>query len=257
MSIGQSQITQIRLPSGKLVSIVDWTDRPLFSTMDLLSGFTDVEIDAFTYIVSDQVASSQNITTRRVASERDTNISTPGGMASTEEMLIYNIKVEPNQFLADTGTPGDASLWTMGGAANQGSPIPESQNLSILGWFSLLRLEISQKIYAEAGLNYFQTGFGPYTASAVAGATPIAASAGKLLGSMGFPSAEAVRSFVIPHHIGGPETYRVTLTVPNGTFGADGNGVHFRTFATPAASATTTVLSLRLLLEGLYKRPVS
>jgi len=256
MSIGQSQITQIRLPSGKLVSIVDWTDRPLFSTIDLLSGFTDVDIDAFTFIVSDQVASSSNITTRRVASERDTNISTPGGMASTEEMLIYNIKIEPNQFLADSETPGDSTLWTMGGAANQGSPIPESQNLSILGWFALLRLEISQKIYAEAGMNYFQTGFGPYTASAVAGATPVTG-AGKLLGNMGFPSAEAVRSFVIPHHIGGQEKYRVTLTVPNGTFGADGNGVNFRTFATPAAANDQAVLSLRILLEGLYKRPVS
>jgi len=255
MSIGQSQITQIRLPSGKLVSIVDWTDRPLFSTIDLLSGFTDNEIDAFTYIVSDQVASSENITTRRVATERDTNISTPGGMASTEEILIYNIKVEPFAFKANNSTPGDSSLWTMG---SLGAPIPEPQNLAILSWFSLLRLEISQKIYAEAGLAYFSTGFGQYTPSIAAGAQANApATAGRALSGLGFPSAEAVRSFVIPHHIGGQEKYRVTLTVPDGTFGADGNGVHFRDFTTTAAASTTSVLSLRILLEGLYKRPVS
>jgi len=256
MSIGQSQITQIRLPSGKLVAIVDWTDRPLFSTIDLLSGFIDNEIDAFTYIVSDQVASSQNITTRRIASERDTNISTPGGMASTEEILIYNIKVEPNQFLANSGTPGDASLWSMRGVANAGSPQPEAQNLAILGWFSLLRLEISQKIYAEAGLNYFSTGFGPYTAASLQGATPVVGG-GKMLATLGFPSAEAVRSFVIPHHIGGQEKYRVTLTLPNTTFGADGNGVNFTSMAAPVVTAPQTVISLRILLEGLYKRPVS
>ena len=68
--LGQSQITQVRLPDGRNVAIVDWTDKPLFSTIDLLSGYTDQEIECFTYQVSDNVSSSSNITTRRVATDR-------------------------------------------------------------------------------------------------------------------------------------------------------------------------------------------
>ena len=158
--LGQSQITQVRLPDGRNVAIVDWTDKPLFSTIDLLSGYTDQEIECFTYNVSDNVSSSSNITTRRVATERDTNVATPGGMASTEEILIYNIKVEPFEFLA--AAPPNTADATLFSTAAPGLPVPQPQTLAILNQFTLLRLEISQKIYAEAGVAYFNTGFGPF-----------------------------------------------------------------------------------------------
>jgi hypothetical protein len=244
--LGQSQITQVRLPDGRNVAIVDWTDKPLFSTIDLLSGYTDQEIECFTYNVSDNVSSSSNISTRRIATERDTNVATPGGMASTEEILIYNIKVEPFEFLAAASpNTDDATLFS---TAAPGLPVPQPQTLAILNQFTLLRLEISQKIYAEAGVSYFNTGFGPFISgqrniAAAAAGSPIA------FANLGLPSAEAPRSFSIPHHIGGQEKYRVVLANPTGST---------VTFADSAgAAAARTALTVRILLEGLYKRPVS
>lgn len=252
--LGQSQITQVRLPDGRNVAIVDWTDKPLFSTIDLLSGYTDQEIEAFTYQVSDNVSSSSNITTRRVATERDTNVATPGGMASTEEILIYNIKVEPFELLAAETDPEPPGVPTVIPDATQfdvnapGLPVPQPQTLAGLNLQSLLRLEISQKIYAEAGVAYFNTGFGPFITGArnVAGAV---AGENLAFANLGLPSAEAPRSFSIPHHIGGQEKYRVVLANPTGLT------VNFRDSAGEVADRTA--LSLRILLEGLYKRPVS
>ena len=249
--LGQSQITQVRLPDGRNVAIVDWTDKPLFSTIDLLSGYTDQEIECFTYQVSDNVSSSSNITTRRVATERDTNVATPGGMASTEEILVYNIKVEPFEFQADEEEPDNATLFA---TDLPGLPVPQPQTLAILNQYSLLRLEISQKIYAEAGVAYFNTGFGPFIAGSRG--NPIGQTSGPTaFANYGLPSAEAPRSFSIPHHIGGQEKYRVVLVNPTG------ETVQFRA---PVFNddgivpfAPRTAVTLRVLLEGLYKRPVS
>jgi len=238
MELGQSQITQIRLPNGQTVAIVDWTDKPLFSTMDLFNAFTDQEIEAFTYVVSDNVSSSGNITTRRIATERDTNVVTAGGMASTEELLVYNIKVEAYQL---TGS-ADASAWA---TTAVGLPVPRPEPLANLARLCLLRLEISQKIYAEAGLGYFNTGFGVY----VSGARGVSGGSGAYA-NFGLPSAEAPRSFSIPHHIGGQEKFRVVLANPTG------GAVDFPT-PTAGAAGTTDAIQLRILLEGLYKRPVS
>lgn len=251
MNIGESQITEIRLPDGTVVALVDWVDRPMFSTIDLLSGFTDNIIPAFTYVVSDQVSSSQNITNPRMASERDTNISSPSTTASTEEMLVYNIKVEPYEWTStppNAGSGVDSTKWTM---ARTGAPNATPQNLAILDFFSLLRLVISQKTYFEAGLGYYNTGFGPFTS--VVNGTNAGAPVG--LATMGLPSAEAARSAVIPAHIGGAETYNIDFVVPNNQFGADGSGVNFTTLLLGTANADT-VVSLRILLEGLRKYTV-
>ena len=39
-----NQITKIRLPSGQEVALTDWSSRPIYSTADFLSGFTDEEV---------------------------------------------------------------------------------------------------------------------------------------------------------------------------------------------------------------------
>ena len=117
-----NQITKIRLPSGQEVALTDWSDRPLFSTVDFLSGFTDEELRAFTYSSSENVTQSGNFAAaaRRVATLRDTNVSQSSEMAATEEYLVYQIKVEMAQFTL---------------AANQltintaGDPIPNAPNL--------------------------------------------------------------------------------------------------------------------------------
>jgi len=244
--LGPPQITTIRLPNGTVISLVDWTDKPLFSTIDLLSGFADQEVEAFSYVVSDNVSSSSNVTTRRVATEGDTNVATPGGMAATEEMLVYNIKVEPFQLRAPLNTPFNATTWDF---EAEGLPVPEAQNLAILAASTLLRLEISQKIYAEAGFAYFNTGFGPFIST-----TGFNGGTRRTFATQGLPSAEAPRSFSIPHHIGGHEKYRVVLVNPTGA------PVQFRLpdglVPTPGQQPQIA-MRVRILLEGLYKRPVS
>ena len=94
MTTGMNTITTMRLPDGQEVAFVDWSDRPLYSTADILSGATDERIPLFNYIVGDSVTGTQNFTAKRTASDRDTNIATPSAMASTEEMLVYAIKPE-------------------------------------------------------------------------------------------------------------------------------------------------------------------
>jgi hypothetical protein len=258
MNIGESQITEIRLPDGSIVQLVDWVDRPMFSTIDLLSGFTDNIIPAFTYVVSDNVSGSQNITNPRVASERDTNIASPSTTASTEEMLVYNIKIEPYEW---TSTPAaqspsagvDSTHWTM---ARGGAPNVQPQNLAILNFFTLIRLYISQKVYYEAGTGYFNQGFGPFS-SFLTGSAAVAPIG---MATPGLPSAEAARAVVIPAHIGGAETYNIDFVTPNNQFGADPAGVNFRNLVTAAgvqaAVNPDTVISLRILLEGLRKYTV-
>jgi len=239
-----AQITQIRLPNGRVIALVDWSDMPLFSTVDLAPGFTDQTIQAFNYIVSDQVSSSQNVTVRRTATDRDTNASSPGTLAATEEMLVYNVKVEPYLFISEGA---DATTATpLGGV---GFPLMEANLLSYFHSRLLLQLEVSQKLYANASLGYFNQGFGAFPSGIVAGAVPVAGSPGRSFGLQGFPSADSPRSFTIPVHIGGQENYRLNLV--NST----GDAVEFFNLAGVATS--DRIVSLRFYLEGLYKRPVS
>lgn len=241
-----AQITQIRLPNGRVIALVDWSDMPLFSTVDLLNGFTDQTIQAFNYIVSDQVSSSQNISVRRTATDKDTNISSPGTLAATEEMLVYNIKVEPYQYIvsgSDATTVGAASS-----IAGVGGNIMEGALLSFLQSRLLLQLEVSQKLYANAGLGYYNQGFGAFT-TAIAGT--VAAGVQRSLSNQGVPTADAPRSFTIPVHIGGQENYRLNLV------NSLGSAVPFISLAGTPAATGTSLVSLRFYLEGLYKRPVS
>lgn len=244
--MGLNTITKMRLPNGMEVALVDWTDKPLFSTVDLETGFTTQEINLFQYVVGDPVASaSPAAATRRTATERDTNISTPGAMASTEEMLVYSIKVEYHELqLASTG------VFTGATPTGIGQPMPQVQRLAELNRLLLLRLIISQKEYVNAPLGQFMTGYGPHGSAAVS--TDIDNANLAVLGNQGQPQQNAVRSFVIPHHIGGQEKYRVSLVNPGG--GAVNFGL---TMADATAVTALTVMRATVLLDGLYKRPVS
>ena len=241
-----NQITKIRLPSGTEVALVDWTDKPLFSTGDFMSSFTQQETPLFGYVVGDQVpAAGTSITTFRTATETDTNVQTPGAMASTEEMLVYAIKVE--YFNMDCT---DAANMTTALASINGQPVPGIVQLQQLARYCTMRLYISQKIYAEAGLGYFNTGFGPTASTTLQTAN----ATGRAYATMGTPGAHAVRSYVVPHHIGGQEKYRVSIC--NFSGGAVPWAI---TEVSPSESADdeSQQMRLRVYLEGLRKRPVS
>jgi len=253
-------ITQVRLINGQVIDLVDWTDLPLFSSADMQTGFTTQEISLFQYVEGDQVPGfGPGPTTSRTATENDTNIATPGSMASTEEMLVYAIKpefylyktLELNNFNTRSYTENPSIPDTVS------LPMMHAIGLEILNQQLKLQLIISQKEFTDAGIGYFNKGFGVQSFSL----TGQAGSGGTGPGNNGLPSQEAVRSFVIPHHIGSQEKYRVNLV--NASTIEDGQvqfGQIMSQDADPAGSNTILpdlMTTTRINLEGLYKRPTA
>jgi hypothetical protein len=242
-------IVTIKQANGQEIALVDWTDKPLFSSVDLQNGFTQQEIVLFNYTSGDVVPGYAPVPpNNRTATDNDTNLAQPGTMASTEEMLIYAIKPEIYFYLL-TET-GDFTTRTYNPDINApGLPIPTAQGLAVLFQQIILELEISQSKKAQSPLGYFNPGFGVMKTQG----SGSAASA-----SAGLPSQNAVRSFVIPSHIGSEEKYKVTLRnsgeINNGavSFGIFETTTEAGTVINPLACAT-----IRVLLDGLYKRPVS
>lgn len=236
-------IAQWRLPDGSVLRLEDWVDKPVYSTCDLETGFNDRTITLFTYTVGQQVASSANFTTRRIATERDTNVQVGGSNASTEEILVFAIRNEVYFFALETEHDATSGSLTAG---LPGAPIPLMCNLSMLNRGLTLRLMVSQKAYIEEGFGYFNTGFGPFGPAIGDGSIT------RTYGNPGLPSDEAVRYYRLPTHIGGTEKYRVELKNYQGeTFtnlGEDGNAGEF------GASSEHRVI---VHLEGARKRPTA
>ncbi len=230
-------ITTMQLPDGKNVAFVDWTDRPLFSTADVLNGATDERIPLFNYVVGDPVSGTQNLVTKRTASERDTNISTPGAMASTEEFMLFAMKPE---FFAYTCTGANANALT---TTQPYDPIPQSWRLAALAQALLLEIRVSQKTMQQAPLAYFNAGFGVFQANLTSG-------------NPGLPSQEAVRALSVPVHIGGQEKYEVALVNASGLALAIGDASNDAINNDVPADANR-LFQVRVMLDGLYKRPVA
>lgn len=242
-----NQITTLRLPDGREVAFVDWSDMPLYSTLELLGNFVDNEITCFTYTIGDPVPATLNAIVQRTATERDTNVVTPGSMASTEELLVYAIK--PEYMLLRTTDQGDTDLTT---ATVLGStmalPVPQTMSLGEALRRLVLQLEVSQKIEHQAPLSYYNTGFGGTAHWGVNDDTDATPNR-RGYATAGSPRESAVRSLAIPVHIGGQENYRVRLVNPTGLI------VNFRQDTN--AIDDQLVYRIRVLLDGLYKRPVS
>ena len=238
-------ITEFRMPDGSVMRLVDWVDKPVFSVVELFNGFQDNKIDAFTYNISDDVPATDNITTQRVATEADTNVNVGGANASTEEILVYAIKPEWFELqLADAST--DATTATVRSA---GQPQPRTSVLAVLNDALVLRLKITQKAYTDAGIGYYNPGFGALpSANLVFGAAAVSP---RSYATAGLPSQEAVRSFVVPHHIGGTEKYHVSL------HRFRPGAVSFFDEATAPAALTTVLMRCRIYLDGMIKRPTA
>lgn len=241
-----NQITTMRLPDGAEVAFVDWSDTPLWSSADFLGGSADTELDLFQYVSGEPVPHTTNITVGRTSSDADTNLATPGSMASTEEMLVYAIKPDIQEWTLTDEPLSDANS-RQALAPNQ--PQPSRKRLAMAHAQLLLTLEVSQKFSHRASLGYYNPGFGafgPAIYSGAAFAQPVTAA------TPGMPTQEAVRSLVIPIHIGGQEKYRVRIE--NTTGAALLIGLNE---ASPAVDVAGIMFTMRIFLDGLYKRPVS
>lgn len=238
-------IAQFRLPDGSTIRLEDWVDKPVWSSADLETGFNDRTISLFTYTVGEEVSSSGNLTTRRVATERETNVQVGGTNSSTEEILVFAIRAEVYFFLLST--LHDATSYVLTG---MGSPIPMMPVLATLDEALTLRLMVSQKCYAEEGFGYFNAGFGPSGFGIIDDGSTFDSI--RTYGNMGVPGDNAVRYYRMPHHIGGTEKYRVELK------NYRGSTITFRDdTGTAVTGAASCVVRTYVHLEGARKRPTA
>jgi hypothetical protein len=236
-----NQITRVRLPDGTDVAIVDWSWRPLYSTLDILAGATDQQMYMFNYAQGDNVSASSNITAAqlRTATDTDCNNSQAGEMDAVEEYLVYAMAVEAYQFSFES------AAYNIDGP---GLPMIRAGNLALLHAKTILELEVSQKDYFKASVGWFAAGFG---VNAVGVGTP-AANAIVTYATNGTPNRNAIDRAPVPVHIGGTEKYRVILH--NKGQGIGSNALDFRS-DTAGASDTDALVRLRCNFVGLHKRP--
>jgi hypothetical protein len=235
-----NQLTKIRLADGREVLIVDWTWRPLYSTVDTLTGWTDMELRAFTYSVGDPITVSANMTVRETATLMHTNIKTPAEMDSQEEMLVYAIQIEMYAMAEDTAASEIQADLSIGGVL--AAPTPLFPNfISILHQQCIGELEISQKEYQQGSLGRFPAGFGIFGNLSTGSDITV----GQFTNSS--PSYEALDMFPVPVHIGSTEKYAFIVHNPMG------RAVTYRDGA--GAEVATAVMRLRINLHGLHKRP--
>lgn len=242
-----NQITKFRLPDGTEIALVDWTDKPLWSSLEVLHGSTQQDMPLFQYTVGDAVPTfAPGAATPRTSDETDTNLSTPGAMASTEEFLVFALRPEVFRLqVASLVEPVDFNALLPLAA---GEPNPTPAMLGAMHLQCTLQLEISEKIYSQAGFGYYNFGGGVY------GFTADATTVG--VGQKGFPSHEAVQAFSIPQHIGGQEKYRVTLRNPPGAALQIGVGGVCEEGGCDTEQ-TARFARVRVYMDGLYKRPTS
>lgn len=238
-----NQITQLRLPDGRQVAFVDWQDTPLHSTIDLVNNFTDPQLECFTYTTGDLVPATANAAARRQATPEDTNVEVPGRMSSTAGLLVYSIRVSYFQFNLTALDPTTRVV----GVFPQ--PLPSVTNLMILQNALTLSFFVDHKPKQRAPIGYFNPGFGVYSSFGkhVNGAGGVTS-----VGAAGIPSTGAVRRNQIPVHVGGQSTFRVEVANPDAT----AVPLVLAEDASPA-NAATLMMTVRILLDGLYKRPVS
>jgi hypothetical protein len=231
-----NQITKIQLQDGTTIAFTDWTDRFIYSTADLLSGFSDQRISLFSYSTGEVVAHSKNITTgTRTATKNDTNLSNAAEMDSTEEALVYSLQTEIYQMVGTaTGLTSQTS--------RPGMPMPNAGTVALLHARLIMALRISQKNFPEASIGAFNAGFGPVVSSTLTTAT---------LATNGQAGHDHRWDTSVPLHIGGSEKFSVDLineaTIPSGAI----------TFPTDTgADDDASWVQVRCNLRCLHKRPM-
>jgi len=235
-----NQIAHITLANGETVAFTDWTDRVLYSTADLLSGFSDQKIALFGYSDGEDVAHSKNITTTRSATQQETNISNASEMDATQEFLCYSIQNEVYQTIGSAA--GMSTSSNVSYIARAGAPMPRASVLALMHMRLVFALRVSQKDFPVAGYGWFVAGFGPVVQSTLTNTT---------LAVNGQPGHHARFDQSVPIHIGGTEKYGAELrnlgTAPSGTV----------TFTDDAGAADLTAYIIaRTNLRGLHKRPM-
>lgn len=242
------QIVTMRLNDGQTVEFADWSDKPLYSSLQILNGATQQEMAAFTYVQGDPVPGfappAAATVNQRTANERDTNMAVPSAMSSEEEFLVFAIR--PEVFAEHVASASDVDFANPAAVVTNtttpgGDVVPPLGMLAVLALRTILYLEISEKRFPQAGFGYFNFG---------AGALSTGSNAGQAA-TQGVPSQEAVRTLTVPSHIGGTEKFRVVLFNPDGVALEMGYNVDGPDDGVPDVLRFATI---RFYLDGLYRR---
>ena len=244
-----AQLTQVKLPDGRTVNLADFNHVPIWSTGDFLTGFDDERLELFTYVAGDPVASTTNISAKRVATDSDTNVAINNGMASTEDMFVYSIQVEYIELGTANGEGDDITDATTAIPRQDTNPIPLVQRLAIFQYSMKFELEVSQKVKFESPLAMLSTGFGPV--GSPSSMPTIAATPTNAIGNAGLQSNEAVRRLSVPVFIGQQEKYLARLRNPTS------NAVNFGAILPSWELQDNSLIRARVIFDGLHKIPVA
>lgn len=243
--IRAQEAQKMRMPDGRVVPIDGWYDRPLYSTIDVVQGWSDPVLNAFTYQVGDRVTTSSG-STARTATKRDTNMDAAGALGSADQAhMVYGIRCHIYEF---TCSQADVTTWAPSGRFQ---PIPPATRIATLQAYLKLAFIISNETDFEAGLEYFNSGMGVSVGGLSAEFQATAADQDpQSLGNAGEPGHHAVRAIARPITLLGETQFRLALQNPHGVAIP-----YYDEGATPAAiTGNTTNNRFVLYLDGLHKR---
>lgn len=185
-----AQVYKIRMPDGVTVTPADWTNTPLFSTVEIAAGPIS-NLPFFSYGKGGDVPGSVG---PRKATDRDTNMDGQGGvLAENEELLIHAINV--SMFTIDPQTPTAPAVAALNMLRLQAATV------------GILRISSKRTEYSKMGVGFYAASMG---VSSVRGNAAVAG----FFGNNGSSSVEGRRQFATPHHVAGGETFEFTLEFP-------------------------------------------
>lgn len=232
-------IQALRLPNGEELTFDEWSHWPRYSTIDVAAvAAGNFNLNAFSYVVGGRVPATAGLAARQ-ATPTDTNQQAKKRMNQDEAFLAYSWTYELFA-LSDTsgGTP----------AVNFGvAPIFTSANHRRLQRDLVLSLVVGAQIrkpVARAPLAMVSQGPG---SPAFGSGAAVAANVSVDHGTGGRATPANQRVWAMPIHI---ESDRVYYCEVRG-WRSPGVG------ATPALDAVTQSFSMRIILDGLHRRPIA
>lgn len=229
-------IQALRLPNGEEIRMDEWSHWPRYSTVDIAAAASgSFNLKAFSYVVGQRVTATAGVAARN-ATESDTNQIAKKRMNHDEAFLAYSWTYE--FFATSDATSGQVSF--------ADAPIFQSQNLRRFQRDLVLSLVVGaqiQKPQARCPLSWI--GQGPGTPGFGSGGT-VAPNVSVSMGTGGRPSPANQRVWELPIHIESDRVYYVEVRSWRSPQGV-----------TPSLDAVTQDCRMRILLDGLHRRPIA
>lgn len=258
-----AQITEIRLPDGRVLRPSDWkASEPLYSTIEVTSGQYQT-LSAFSYPNGGDVPGSNG---PRPARDADTNLYGDGArLEDDQELVIYSMMVEAFAINEGTGDGYTDAQFPVDGFI----PVPDMPFVSLTDILRMqrdfvLRLRIAtSKDQTIHPLGWFPAGTGPvlYPSSglSVIASQSAVAARGFQISNNGNTDADDRRVFASPFYVDGGESLGVDFIAPTGTIG--GSNVPAAVWNTPISVANAAAdqgrIRLRTFLDGFRRLPVA